>query len=79
MLTHEEMVKKMLTERTVKAAYDAQAEEFALLDELLQARRLRRLDASGSRDEDGHQDSRCGPPGGWRGEQAALAVGRDAA
>lgn len=39
MLTHEEMVKKMLDEPAVKAAYDAQAEEFALLDELLRARR----------------------------------------
>ena len=39
MLTHEEMVTKMLNEPAVKAAYDAQAEEFALLDELLRARR----------------------------------------
>jgi transcriptional regulator with XRE-family HTH domain len=38
MLTHEQMVKKMLKERAVKAEYDAQAEEFALLDELLRAR-----------------------------------------
>jgi transcriptional regulator with XRE-family HTH domain len=39
MLTHKEMVKRMLNERAVKAEYDAQAEEFALLDELLRARR----------------------------------------
>src|SRR3954463_3048194 len=38
MLTHEEMVKRMLEEPAVKAEYDAQAEEFALLDELLRAR-----------------------------------------
>jgi transcriptional regulator with XRE-family HTH domain len=38
MLTHEEMAKKMLSEPAVKAEYDAQAEEFALLDELLSAR-----------------------------------------
>ncbi len=38
MLTHEEMVKRMLKEPSVKAEYDAQAEEFALLDELLRAR-----------------------------------------
>jgi transcriptional regulator with XRE-family HTH domain len=38
MLTHEQMVKKMLTEPAVKAEYDTQAEEFALLDELLRAR-----------------------------------------
>src|SRR5437763_8757682 len=38
MLTHEEMVKKMLEEPAVRAEYEAQAEEFALLDELLRAR-----------------------------------------
>jgi transcriptional regulator with XRE-family HTH domain len=38
MLTHERMVKKMLEEPAVKAEYYAQAEEFALLDELLRAR-----------------------------------------
>jgi transcriptional regulator with XRE-family HTH domain len=32
------MVKQMLKEPAVKAQYDAQAEEFALLDELLRAR-----------------------------------------
>ncbi len=39
MLTHKEMVDKMLEEPAVRAEYDAQAEEFALLDELLRARR----------------------------------------
>src|SRR5215467_4990492 len=39
MLTHKELVKKMLKDPRVKAAYDAQAEEFTLLDELLRARR----------------------------------------
>ena len=38
MLTHEEMVKKMLDEPAVKEEYDTQAEEFAFLDELLRAR-----------------------------------------
>src|SRR5271168_961906 len=38
MLTHNQMVKKMLRQPAVKTAYDAQAEEFALLDELLRAR-----------------------------------------
>jgi len=38
MKTHKELVKKMLKNPAVKAEYDAQAEEFALLDELLQAR-----------------------------------------
>jgi transcriptional regulator with XRE-family HTH domain len=39
MKTHKELVKKMLKNPAVKAAYDAQAEEFELLDELLKARR----------------------------------------
>ena len=39
MLTHRAMAKQMLRKPAVKAAYDAQAEEFALLDELLRARR----------------------------------------
>src|SRR5271169_2287286 len=39
MMKHEELVKKMLKQPAVKAEYDAQAEEFALLDELLKARR----------------------------------------
>jgi DNA-binding XRE family transcriptional regulator len=39
MKTHKELVKKMLSKPAVKAAYDAQADEFALLDVLLEARR----------------------------------------
>src|SRR5580700_2264034 len=38
MRTHQELVNKMLRNRAVRAEYDAQAEEFALLDELLRAR-----------------------------------------
>jgi transcriptional regulator with XRE-family HTH domain len=38
MLTHKELVKKMLKKPEVKAAYNAQAEGFALLEELLRAR-----------------------------------------
>src|ERR1041384_5943645 len=38
MLTHDRMIKKMLKRPRVKAAYAAQAQEFALLDELLRAR-----------------------------------------
>jgi DNA-binding XRE family transcriptional regulator len=37
--THKSLVKKMFKNPAVKAAYDAQSEEFALLDELLKARR----------------------------------------
>jgi len=39
MLTHEKMIKKMLKRPAVRAAYEGQAEEFALLDELLRARK----------------------------------------
>jgi transcriptional regulator with XRE-family HTH domain len=39
MKTHKAFVKQMLKQPAVKAEYDAQAEEFALLDELLRARR----------------------------------------
>jgi len=38
MMTHKELVKKMLRQPAVKKEYDAQEEEFALLDELLKAR-----------------------------------------
>jgi len=39
MLTHDELAKKMLANPAVKEAYDAMAPEFALLDELLRARK----------------------------------------
>ena len=39
MMTHKALVRKMLKQPAVQAAYDAQAEEFFLLDELLKARR----------------------------------------
>ena len=39
MLTHDELSKKMLANPAVKEAYDAMAPEFALLDELLRARK----------------------------------------
>src|SRR5436305_12850220 len=38
MLTDKQLVKKMLENAEVRAEYDALAEEFALLDELLRAR-----------------------------------------
>ena len=38
-MTHKDLVRKMLQAPAVKPEYDAQAEEFALLDELLKARR----------------------------------------
>jgi transcriptional regulator with XRE-family HTH domain len=39
MLTHKQLVEKMLSRPGVKAAYDALAEDYRLLDELLRARR----------------------------------------
>ena len=39
MMTHKALVRKMLKQPAVKVEYDAQADEFALLDELLRVRR----------------------------------------
>jgi transcriptional regulator with XRE-family HTH domain len=39
MMTHKQLVTKMLQQPAVKAEYDAQADEFGWLDELLSARR----------------------------------------
>lgn len=39
MMTHNELVKRLLRKPAVRAAYAAQGEEFALLDEMLKARR----------------------------------------
>jgi len=39
MMTHKAFIRKILKQPAVKAEYDALAEEFALLDELLKARR----------------------------------------
>jgi len=39
MLTHDEMVEKMLSDPAVKAAYDDLEDEFALFDEVLKARK----------------------------------------
>jgi len=39
MMTHDELVEKLLKKPAVKSAYAAQEEEFALLDEMLRARR----------------------------------------
>jgi hypothetical protein len=38
MRKHKELIQEMLEQPTVKAEYDARAEEFALLDESLRAR-----------------------------------------
>ncbi len=43
MMTHDEMVKKMMSNPDVKAEYDALAEEFSLFDELLKARLRARM------------------------------------
>ncbi len=39
MMTHDELIKKMLSNPAVKAEYDSLEEEFTLLDELLKARK----------------------------------------
>ena len=52
MRTHDKLAKKMLKNPAVEAAYDAQAEEFDLLDERLKARHragLTQVDVAGPR------------------------------
>jgi predicted transcriptional regulator len=39
MLTHDEMIEKMLSDPAVKAVYDGLEDEFALFDEVLKARK----------------------------------------
>jgi predicted transcriptional regulator len=39
MLTHDEMIEKMLSDPAIKAAYDDLEDEFALFDEVLKARK----------------------------------------
>ena len=43
MLTHEQMVKKMLKKTEVQIEYEEQAEEFGLVDEMLRARKRARM------------------------------------
>src|SRR3954453_15396463 len=90
MMTHKELVRKMLKQPAVKAEYDAQAEEFAWLDELLRARRKAGLTQAevGARmgtktpavaglggGGDGYQGAGGGGAGGGGRQPAALAVG----
>ena len=56
MMAHKELLEKMLRRPAVKAAYDAQAEEFALLDELLKARRLQKIAGKKMAEADGRYD-----------------------
>src|SRR5437763_673166 len=79
MKTHKQLVKQMLTKPAVKAAYDSQAEEFALLDVAAGGAPTGRPDAGASRRKNGHQDPGGRTPGSGRRIQAALAVDRHAA
>jgi len=64
----------MLKNPAVKTAYDAQADEFVLLDELLKARRRAGMTQAEVAQRMGHEDSRSRAPGSWRRQQTALAV-----
>jgi hypothetical protein len=59
-LTHAELVKRMMNDPAVRAEYEAQAKEFAMLDEL--PRPAGRLAAGTGGPQDGHQDSGCDAP-----------------
>lgn len=73
MLTHKDLVKKMLRRPAVKAEYNAQAEEFALLDEMLRARRRAGL-TQGEVAAEWHEDAGRSAAGGWWWQARALAV-----
>jgi ribosome-binding protein aMBF1 (putative translation factor) len=80
MLTHKELVKKMLKQPAVKAGYDAQEDEFALLDELLRARRRAGLTQSEVAARMGTKTpivARLESGGGKRGRSPSLATLRD--
>jgi hypothetical protein len=64
----------MLKKPAVKAAYEAQAEQLALLEELLRARQRAGLSQAEVAARDGHPDAcRCPVGGRWWG-QAAFPV-----
>jgi hypothetical protein len=49
MLTHEKMVRKMLSNPRVKASYDSMEDEFSFLDECLKARKHAKITQAGAR------------------------------
>ncbi len=77
MMTHKELMEKMLTRRAVKAEYDAQAEEMALLDELLKARRragLTQADVAARMGTQAPSVARLEAGGGSRGHSPSVAT-----
>lgn len=77
MLTHEEMVEKMLSDPNVRKEYDAQEEEFALVDELLRARRhagLTRGEVAARMGAKAPAVARLETGGGGRGRSPSIAT-----
>lgn len=74
MMTHKALVRKMLKQPAVKVEYDAQADEFALLDELLKSAPAGWVDTSRGCSADGHENPGRGSAGGRRRQPAAFAV-----
>ncbi len=63
MLTHKQMVKTMLEDLAVKEQYDAQAADYALLDELLSTRQRAGLTQAEVAQRNGCEDTSRGSPG----------------
>ena len=77
MLTHKQLVKSMLKRPAVKAEYAAQAEEFALLDEMLCARLCAGLTQAEVAIRMGTMSSavaRLEPGGGSKGHSPSVAT-----
>lgn len=77
MLTHKQLVKKMLKEPAVKAEFDAQAEEFALLDKLLRARQragLTQAEVAARMGTKAPAVARLEAGGGSRGHSPSIAT-----
>ena len=77
MRTHKELVEEMLRQPAVKAEYEAQAEEFAWLDELLKARRragLTQAEVAARMGTKTPAVARLEAGGGSRGHSPSLAT-----
>jgi|SRR5579884_284982 DNA-binding XRE family transcriptional regulator len=77
MRTHKELVEEMLRQPAVKAEYEAQAEEFAWLDELLKARQragLTQAEVAARMGTKTPAVARLEAGGGSRGHSPSLAT-----
>jgi transcriptional regulator with XRE-family HTH domain len=77
MMSHKQLIEKMLKRPAVRAAYDAQAESYALLDELLKARQragLTQAEVAERMETKTPAVARLEAGGGSRGHSPSLAT-----